>query len=155
MPSSLKCGVAGVGYLGKHHARLYHALKGAELAGIYEPNDEAAAAVCAEYNCPRYTTLDELGAACDAVSVVCPTDRHAEVAHHLIEHGCHLLVEKPLCVSSEEAESILERANQAKVLVQVGHIEHYNPVMTFLETEVKYPRYLTSERLAPFQPRGT
>ena len=73
----------------------------------------------------------------------------------LIDHGCHLLVEKPLCVSSAEAESILEKAKTAKVMVQVGHIEHYNPVMTFLEGEVKEPRYLTVERLAPFQPRGT
>ena len=80
MKSTLKCGVAGVGYLGKHHARLYHALDGAELAGVFEPNDDAANAVCAEYGCARFSTLEELGAACDAVSVVCPTDRHAEVA---------------------------------------------------------------------------
>ncbi len=155
METTLKCGVAGVGYLGKHHARLYHALDGAELVGVFEPNDDAANAVCSEYGCARFSTLEELGAACDAVSVVCPTDRHAEVALELIDHGCHLLVEKPLCVSSQEAESILEKAKTAKVMVQVGHIEHYNPVMTFLEGEVKEPRYLTVERLAPFQPRGT
>ncbi len=155
MPTSLKCGVAGVGYLGKHHARLYHALEGAELVGIFEPNDEAAHSVCQEYGCTRFSSLEELGAACEAVSVVCPTDRHAEVALGLIEQGCHLLVEKPLCVSSQEAESILDRAKAAKVMVQVGHIEHYNPVMTFLEGEVEQPKYLTVERLAPFQPRGT
>jgi len=155
MEDSLKCGVAGVGYLGQHHARLYHSLPGSELVGIFEPNNEAAERVCAEYGCARFCTLDELGKACDAVSVVCPTDRHAEVALQLIGHGCHLLVEKPLCVSSEEAESILQSAQQAKVLVQVGHIEHYNPVMTFLEGAVEQPRYLTVERLAPFQPRGT
>ena len=118
--------------------------------GIYEPNDEAAEVVCSQYQCERFSSLEELGSVCDAVSVVCPTDRHADVAQCLIEHSCHLLVEKPLCVSSEEAELILEKANLAKVLVQVGHIEHYNPVMTFLEGEVKQPRYLTVERLAPF-----
>jgi len=155
MEDSLKCGVAGVGYLGKHHARLYHSLSGSELVGIFEPNDEAAEKVCTEYGCTRFSTIEELGEVCDAVSVVCPTDRHAEVALQLIGHGCHLLVEKPLCVSSEEAESILQSAQQAKVLVQVGHIEHYNPVMTFLEGAVEQPRYLTVERLAPFQPRGT
>ena len=155
MEDSLKCGVAGVGYLGQHHARLYHSLPGSELVGIFEPNDEAAERVCAEYGCARFSTIDELGKACNAVSVVCPTDRHAEVALQLIGHGCHLLVEKPLCASSEEAESILQNAQQAKVLVQVGHIEHYNPVMTFLEGAVEKPRYLTVERLAPFQPRGT
>ncbi len=155
MQSSIKCGVAGVGYLGKHHARLYHALAGADLAGIFEPNDEVAEVICTDFGCARFSSLAELGAACDAVSVVCPTDRHAEVALELIDHGCHLLVEKPLCVSSAEAESILARAQEAKVIVQVGHIEHYNPVMTFLEGEVAEPRYLTVERLAPFQPRGT
>jgi len=151
----LKCGVAGVGYLGKHHARLYHALSGSELVGIFEPNDEAAEQICSEYNCRRFSSIDELGESCDAVSVVCPTDLHAEVALELIEHGCHLLVEKPLCVSSEQAEAILHSAQESKVLVQVGHIEHYNPVMTFLEGAVEKPRYLTVERLAPFQPRGT
>lgn len=155
MSTKLKCGVAGVGYLGKHHARLYHALPGSELVGVYEPDDRAAESVCSEYGCERFSSIGELGAACDAVSVVCPTDRHAEVALQLIDHSCHLLVEKPLCVSSEEAESILARAQEARVMVQVGHIEHYNPVMTFLEGEVDQPRYLTVERLAPFQPRGT
>ncbi|MEK9772976.1 MAG: Gfo/Idh/MocA family oxidoreductase [Opitutae bacterium] len=155
MQPFLKCGVAGVGYLGKHHARLYHALDGATLAGIFEPDDDSAHAVCREYGCPRFSSLEEMGAACDAVSVVCPTDRHAEVALALINQGCHLLVEKPLCVSSVEAELILSQAKAAKVMVQVGHIEHYNPVMTFLEGEVDHPKYLTVERLAPFQPRGT
>jgi len=155
MVDSLKCGVAGVGYLGKHHARLYHSLPGAKLIGIYEPDDEAASKVCADYGCARFSSIEELGMACEAVSVVCPTDRHAEVALQLIDHECHLLVEKPLCVSSEEAESILKSAQHANVLVQVGHIEHYNPVMTFLEGVVEQPRYLTVERLAPFQPRGT
>ncbi len=155
MQDSIKCGVAGVGYLGKHHARLYHSLSGAELVGIFEPDDDAANTVCSEYGCSRFSTLEELGAACDAVSVVSPTDRHAEVALSLIGCGCHLLVEKPLCVSSQEAETILESAKAEKVMVQVGHIEHYNPVMTFLEGEVQLPRYLTAERLAPFQPRGT
>jgi predicted dehydrogenase len=152
---TIQCGVAGVGYLGQHHARLYDALPGAELVGIYEPNDEAAKKVCQEYNCRRFPDLKSLGQVCDAVSVVCPTDLHAEVATQLIEQSCHLLVEKPLCVSSEEAETILSLAKVAKVLVQVGHIEHYNPVMTFLEEVVTEPKYLTVERLAPFQPRGT
>ena len=155
MQSPLKCGVAGVGYLGKHHARLYHSMDGAQLVGIYDPNDDAAHAVCTEYDCPRFSTIEELGSVCDAVSVVCPTNLHAEVALELINQNCHLLVEKPLCVSSQEAESILNKANTAKVMVQVGHIEHYNPVMTFLEGAVEQPRYLTVERLAPFQPRGT
>jgi predicted dehydrogenase len=72
-----------------------------------------------------------------------------------MDSGCHVLIEKPLCVSLSEAESILSVAQKNRTIVQVGHIEHYNPVMTFLEDAVEQPKYLTVERLAPFQPRGT
>ena len=80
----IRCGVAGVGSLGQHHARIYAALPGAELAGIYETSDARAAEICAKFNCRRFATVEELGAACDAVSVVVPTDRHAQVALPLL-----------------------------------------------------------------------
>ncbi len=147
--------MAGVGSLGQHHARIYAALPAAELTGIYELNDARAAEVCARYGCRRFASLEELGAACDAVSVVVPTDRHAEVALPLLARGAHVLIEKPLCASLEEAEQVLAAARAANRLVQVGHIEHFNPVMSFLEQEIDEPRYLTAERLAPYQPRGT
>ncbi|MDE0577592.1 MAG: Gfo/Idh/MocA family oxidoreductase [Opitutales bacterium] len=151
----LRCGVVGVGYLGRHHARIYHDLEGCELVGILDTNDEAAAEACEKHDCKRFESLSEMGEACEAVSVVAPTDLHAEVALPLLEAGCHLLVEKPLCASTEEAEAIVNKAKEHDRIVQVGHIEHYNPVMTFLEEAVCAPRYLTVERLAPFQPRGT
>jgi predicted dehydrogenase len=152
---TIRCGVAGVGYLGQHHARIYSTLPGTTLAGIFETNDARAAEICAKYNCPRFKTLEELGRACDAVSVVVPTDRHAQVAVPLLEAGCHLLIEKPLCTTLEEAEKILAAARATNRVVQVGHIEHFNPVMSYLESVVTAPRYLTAERLAPFNPRGT
>jgi predicted dehydrogenase len=155
MTKKISCGVAGVGYLGRHHARIYHSLEGCELTGVFEPNDEAAEEICLEYGCKRFSELEELADACEVVSVVCPTDKHAEVALPLMKKGCHLLVEKPLCVSVPEAESLLEQAQKSATVLQVGHIEHYNPVMAFLEEKVEQPRYLTVERLAPFQPRGT
>jgi len=151
----IKCGVAGVGSLGQHHARIYASLPGAELAGIYEPDNARAAEICARHNCRRFATLAELGEACDAVSVVVPTDRHAEIALPLLAQGCHLLIEKPLCASLEEAGQVLAAAQKNGCLVQVGHVEHFNPVMTFLEKEADRPRYITAERLAPYQTRGT
>ena len=151
----VRCGVAGVGSLGQHHARIYAALPGAELTGIYETSDARAAEICAKFNCRRFVTIAELGAACDAVSVVVPTDRHAEVALPLLAQGCHVLIEKPLCASLAEAEQVLAAARAKNCLVQVGHIEHFNPVMSFLEKEIDEPRYITAERLAPYQPRGT
>ena len=151
----LKCGVAGVGSLGQHHARIYASLPHAELAGIFEKNDARAAEICSRFNCRRFETLEELGEACDAVSVVVPTDRHAAVALPLLAKGCHLLIEKPICASLKEAEQVLEAAKAAGVLVQIGHIEHFNPVMGFLEKEVSQPKFISAERLAPFTPRGT
>jgi len=151
----IRCGVVGVGSLGQHHARIYASLPGAEFVGIFESNDTRAAEICAKFNCRRFATLEALGDACDAVSVVVPTDRHAEVALPLLARKTHLLIEKPICASLEEAEQVLAAARQHGCLVQVGHIEHFNPVMAFLEKQVDHPQYLTAERLAPYQPRGT
>ncbi|MGH8017091.1 MAG: Gfo/Idh/MocA family oxidoreductase, partial [Opitutaceae bacterium] len=151
----ISCGVAGVGYLGQHHARIYREIPGAVLAGIYEVDDARAAEICALHGCRRFDTIEETGEACDVVSVVVPTDRHCEVALPLLERSCHLLIEKPLCSSVGEAEKILAAARASGVRVQVGHIEHFNPVMGFLEREVIKPGYISTERLAPFQPRGT
>ena len=151
----IRCGVAGTGSLGQHHARIYSTLPGAELAGIFEPNDARAAEICAKHGCRRFLTLDEMAAHCDAVSVVVPTNHHAAVALPLLAKGVHLLIEKPICVTLEEAAQILDAAAKADRLVQVGHIEHYNPVMSYLEKAVTDARYITAERLAPFTPRGT
>jgi predicted dehydrogenase len=149
------CGVIGVGSLGQHHARIYASMKNVEFAGIFETNDARAAEICAKHNCRRFATIEELGEVCDAVSVVVPTDRHAEVALPLLAKGCHLLIEKPLCASMNEAEKVLAAAQAAQRIVQVGHIEHFNPVMSFLEKEIDRPGYITTERLAPYQTRGT
>jgi predicted dehydrogenase len=154
-PAIIRCGVVGVGSLGQHHARIYASLPGAELTGIFETSDARAAEICGKHGCRRFATLAELGAACEAVSVVVPTDRHAEVALPLLAAGCHLLIEKPLCATLEEAEQVLAAARQAGRIVQVGHIEHFNPVMAFLEKQVGRPQYITTERLAPYQTRGT
>jgi predicted dehydrogenase len=153
--ASIRCGVVGTGSLGQHHARLYNSLPGVVLAGILEADDARAAEICGRLGCRRFVDLDELAQHCDAASVVVPTPFHAEVAIPLLERGLDLLVEKPLCVSLEEASRILAAAKSTGRIVQVGHIEHYNPVMAQLERMVHDARYLTAERLAPFTPRGT
>lgn len=153
--NKIRCGVVGVGSLGQHHARIYSTLPGVEFVGIVEASDARASEICARHNCTRFPTIEALGDACDAVSVVVPTDKHAQVALPLLEKGCHLLIEKPICSNLEDAEKVLKAAQAANALVQVGHIEHFNPVMGFLEKEIVDPRFITTERLAPFTVRGT
>jgi predicted dehydrogenase len=151
----IRCGVVGVGSLGQHHARIYATLPGAELAGIYDASVARASEISEKVKCRRFGSLGELAAVCDAVSVVVPTDLHEEVALPLLAAGCHLLIEKPLCASLDEAERVLQAAKARNCLVQVGHVEHFNPVMAFLEKEANRPQYITAERLAPYQMRGT
>lgn len=150
----LKCGVAGVGYLGQHHARLYAALPQTELVGVYDASPKRARQIAKEHGGQVFDSLEALGAACEAVSVVTPTDSHCAVAQALLPQGCHLLIEKPLCVNLTEAETILAVAKEHGRIVQVGHIEHFNPVMSFLEKNVTDPRFITCDRLAPFKERG-
>ena len=149
------CGVAGVGSLGQHHARIYTELPNATLAGIYERDTKRAEEICARHQCRRFASLEEMAAACDAVSVVVPTDQHAAVALALLAQGTHLLIEKPICASMAEAEQVLAAAQSRQCVVQVGHVEHFNPVMRFLEKEADHPQFITAERLAPYQTRGT
>ncbi len=151
----LKCGVAGVGYLGQHHARIYAELERAELVGIFDSNPARAAEIAARHNCKVFSSIEELGAECDAVSVATPTDWHTRVALPLLDCGCDLLIEKPICTTVEDAEFIVSKAREKGLVVQVGHIEHFNPVMEFMEERVKQPRFITADRLAPFNPRGT
>ena len=151
----LRCGVAGVGSLGQHHARIYASMPGAVLAGVFDTSEARAAEISSKLGCRRFASLDELGAACDAVSVVVPTDLHEKVALPLLARGCHLLIEKPLCASLKEAERVLSAARAGGCLVQVGHVEHFNPVMAFLEKEASRPQYITAERLGTYQVRGT
>jgi predicted dehydrogenase len=153
--SKIRCGVVGTGYLGQHHARIYAALDGCELLGIVEADDVRATEICEKFACQRFDSAAALAAACDAVSVVVPTHKHCEVAVPLLHGGCHLLIEKPLCTSLTEAEDILSAAKAKGCIVQVGHIEHYNPVMGYLENAVTDPQFITADRLAPFNPRGT
>lgn len=153
--SVVRCGVVGTGYLGESHARVYAELERCKLVGIVETNDERAEEICSKYQCERFQSPEALATVCDAVSVVVPTDRHFEVTLQLLSGGCHLLIEKPLCTNLFEAEKIVETARAKGCIVQVGHIEHYNPVMDYLEKTVTQPRFITADRLAPFNPRGT
>lgn len=151
----VRCGVMGVGSLGQHHARIYADLEQVNLVGLYDANMDRAKEIADKHGTTVYSSVESLAEACEAVSIVVPTDLHAEVAIPVMRKGAHVLVEKPICASLKEAEAVLEAAKETGRLVQVGHIEHFNPVMSYLEKHVENPLYITADRLAPFNIRGT
>ena len=148
----VRVGVVGVGSLGVNHAQIYASLEGAELAGIYDVDPERAAYVAAMYKVEVCETLDALMDRIDAASVVVPTNLHFDVASQMIRQGKHLLVEKPIAATTSEAEELVRLAQEHDTILQVGHIERYNPVMEYLEKTARNPRFIEAHRLAPYPP---
>ncbi|RMH68346.1 MAG: gfo/Idh/MocA family oxidoreductase [Gemmatimonadetes bacterium] len=151
----LKMGVIGTGHLGQHHARVYTELKNAELIGIADASPERAAEIAGRHNVPGYTDYRELIPHCDAVNIAVPTQLHFEVAKAALEAGKHVLIEKPITSTIEQAEELLHLAHQQGVLIQVGHIERFNAAVIAMEGVIGTPLFIESHRLAPFVARGT
>jgi predicted dehydrogenase len=148
----VRVGVVGVGALGQAHARIYAGLAGAELVGVYDVNPARAAEIAAQHGTRAFAALDELAGRIEAASVVVPTDRHHEVASALLARGLHLLVEKPIAATTAEAEDLVARAQARGVILQVGHVERFNPVLGYLESVIDRPRFIEAHRLAPYPP---
>lgn len=153
--AALPVGVIGVGSLGFHHARILRDVPGASLAGIYDDDPARAAAVAAELGVRAFSGLDELLAEVEAAILAVPTRAHASVALAALDRGVHLLIEKPLTASLEEADAVLHRARGRGLLVATGHVERFNSVLRASEALVEKPQFIESHRLAPFVPRGT
>jgi predicted dehydrogenase len=147
--------VVGAGALGFHHVRLLRAVDGAVLAGFHDADAARAARVSAELSAPAFPTLEALLDAVDAVSIVVPTPGHHAVAMAALARGKHLLIEKPLTVTLAEADALLDAARAAGVHVQTGHVERFNQAIRAALPFVERPRFIASERLAPFNPRGS
>lgn len=151
----VRVGVLGVGSLGFHHARILREVEGAAMVGVHDASAERMATVAAELGLRAFGSRDELLDAVDAAVVAVPTTAHAEVALAAIERGVHLLVEKPIAPSLEEADRIVEAAEAAGVVVATGHVERFNGALRAAERYLEGPRFVESHRLAPFNPRGT
>jgi predicted dehydrogenase len=150
-----RVGVVGTGALGYHHARILKDLAGATLAGFYESNAERAQKVTSELGIKAHASLDALLAEVDAVSIVVPTPFHHQVAKTALEAGKHVLIEKPITKTIEEADELLAIARKRGVMVQIGHIERFNRAIRAAMPFVDGPLFLDSDRLAPFNPRGS
>ncbi len=155
MSSKLRVGVVGVGYLGKIHAKIYAAMPEVELVGVVDTNPVTARAVAAEYGGLALSRADELLGKVDAVSVVVPTVHHLTVARPFLERGVHMLMEKPLAPSHNEARTLVELAEKAGVIFQVGHLERFNAGVMALAEHAVDPRFIEVHRLGGFVERAT
>jgi len=151
----VRVGVIGTGALGYHHARLLRRMPGAEFAGIYEKNPERAAQVARELETVAHPSLEALLDRVDAVSVVVPTSVHTEVGLAVLSRGLAALIEKPLSDTVAGAEALVRKAAEMGAILQVGHVERFNRAVRAAAPYLDEPRFLQTERLAPFQPRGT
>ena len=153
--SEIRTAVIGVGYLGKFHAQKYSQLKNSKLVAVVDNDFEKAQGVAADTGCRAITDYRELLDNVDAVSIVVPTELHFSVAKDFLQHGSHVLVEKPITTTLEQADELIEIAKENERIFQVGHLERFNPAMFALEQELNEARFIESHRLAPYNPRGT
>lgn len=149
----VRVAVIGVGNLGQHHARIYAASTKCELVGVVDINKERARYIAKQYKSKPYYKHQEVLDKVDAVSVVVPTISHYEIARDFLREGVHCLVEKPITLSAEEAEELVELSARKGVILQVGHIEHFNVAVQRLKEIVTEPMFIESHRLGGFQPR--
>jgi predicted dehydrogenase len=151
----IKVGVVGVGHLGKHHARVYSQIPEAQLSGVYDANSERAQKVAEEFHTRYFENLSDLLERIDAVSLVVPTTFHYSLACYILASGKNLLVEKPITETVKQAEELVSIAKAKNLIIQVGHIERFNPAFKAIENLELEPKFIESHRLAQFDPRGT
>jgi predicted dehydrogenase len=155
MRARLPVGVIGVGALGQHHARHLARLDEVHLVGVCDLDPERSEKIAAELGTAAFVEIDDLLARAEAVTVAVPTPSHAAVGLRALEMSVPVLMEKPLAASLDEADRMIAAARRRRVQLQVGHIERYNRALRAAEPYLDGPRYIESQRLAPFQPRGT
>jgi predicted dehydrogenase len=150
----IRVAVIGAGDFGRNHARVYHELEGAELIGIVDTNAERAARIAAEFSTTVLPNIDSLAGKVDAASVAVPTVEHARVGCRLLELGIDVLVEKPMAASLAEADQLLSAAADSRRILQVGHLERFNPGLTAVMPLLNRPLYFEVHRLGVFTPRS-
>jgi len=153
MSSPLRVGVVGVGYLGRFHARIYSDMPNVDFVGVADTDVDAAESVARLYDCAAYTDPFELIPRVDAISIVVPTTLHREVAEPFLDNGVHMMLEKPVAPTVEDAEAIVATAERAGVILQIGHLERFNAGVMALAERVQTPRFLEVHRLSPFVER--
>ena len=155
MSQKVKVGVAGVGHMGKEHARIYAELAEAELVGVHDSNPETARKIAAKCRTRAFASLAEMVEAVDAASIVTPTMTHLAIAEPFLKRGKHVLVEKPMAMDTAEARKLVDLAEKHGAKLAVGHVERFNPVLAALEERLGRPRFIEAHRLSPYPGRST
>jgi predicted dehydrogenase len=151
----LRVGVVGVGHIGKNHARLYAELPAAQFTAILDTNFETARLFAEKFGVMAAASLEEFSEQVDAASIATPTHTHFDIGHQLLTRGKHLLIEKPIAENTAHATALAELAAARGLVLQVGHVERFNPVLSALEKHLTNPRFIEAHRLAPYPNRST
>ncbi|MFP6873480.1 MAG: Gfo/Idh/MocA family oxidoreductase [Verrucomicrobiales bacterium] len=154
MNNRIKIGVVGVGAIGRNHARIYSESSSAELTAVFDSDGDAASAIAGQYGGRAVDTLEELCELVDAASIATPTSTHRLVGEALLGAGKHVLIEKPIADSAEDAKALVRLAAAQNCILQVGHIERFNPVLGEIEARLTDPRFIEVHRLSPFPNRS-
>ncbi len=155
MTKKIRTAVVGVGRLGGFHAEKYASLDSADLVGVSDTDSARAGEVARKLGVRSFTDYRDLIPLVDAVSIATPTESHLEIGRDFLDAGVHVLVEKPIAMDSQEAEAFVEAARASGALLQVGHLERFNPAITALGGRVRRPLFIESYRLSPFPARST
>ncbi|MDP8262809.1 MAG: Gfo/Idh/MocA family oxidoreductase [Candidatus Ancaeobacter aquaticus] len=151
----LKAVVIGVGHLGRHHARVYTELQDVELVGVVDSDSGRGNKVAKKHNVQYYSSIEPILDTVDVANVVVPTPAHFEIAEKLLCSGVHVLIEKPITETLEQAEKLVKLQKEKDVVLQVGHIERFNPAIRAVKDIVFNPMFVEVHRLCPYNPRGT
>jgi predicted dehydrogenase len=152
---SVKIGVIGVGYLGQHHARIFSGLDDVELVCVCDMNSERSKEISGAYGCSAFQSYADMIGVCDALSIVTPTTTHHKVAMECLDAGKDVFIEKPITEDIVEATTLVSLAEKKGLILQVGHLERYNPAVIVAAGLIQRPRFIEAERLSPFLGRGT
>jgi predicted dehydrogenase len=156
--TKLRVAVLGTGSLGQHHARIYSELAAAgavEFTGIFDAHADTAKKIAARHGARIFNSFAEAAENSDALNIVTPTVTHFEIAKQLLAQGKHVLVEKPMTDDTAQAAELIQIAQQKNCVLQVGHVERFNPVFKYLETTAPEPRFIETHRLSPYPARST
>jgi predicted dehydrogenase len=146
--------VIGVGSIGRHHARIYSSMEGAKLTAVADSDMDKARALAEEYGCRAAVHWEDIIELADAFSVAAPTSLHHEISLQLLKRGRHVLVEKPMTTTVQEADDLIAEAEKRGLVLQVGHLERFNSGIMLISRMVDQPRFIESRRLSPFLGRG-